>query len=163
MAKKIAADVTSVQESTADKEMRILTAARVVKIGDEEIQVKPYSWANTFRLAKPFGSVFGAVTAHLKDIQVLLNDLEGQGNLSQFKLMTDFIGSIDEAENIITSLTELIVLSTKLDKDKVENLLLDDFIRLGIAVYDVNRDFFLRRLGPMMPKPRLKEKAKAEK
>ena len=83
--------------------------------------------------------------------------------MSQFKLMTDFIGSIDEAENIITSLTELIVLSTKLDKDKVENLLLDDFIRLGIAVYDVNRDFFLRRLGPMMPKPRLKEKAKAEK
>ena len=163
MAKKIAADVTSVQESTADKEMRILTAARVVKIGDEEIQVKPYSWANTFRLAKPFGIVFGAVAAHLKDIQVLLNDLEGQGNLSQFKLMTDFISSIDEAENIITSLTELIVLSTKLDKDKVENLLLDDFIRLGIAVYDVNRDFFLRRLGPMMPKPRLKEKAKAEK
>ena len=163
MAKKIAADVTSVQESTADKEMRILTAARVVKIGDEEIQVKPYSWANTFRLAKPFGIVFGAVAAHLKDIQVLLNDLEGQGNLSQFKLMTDFISSIDEAENIIASLTELIVLSTKLDKDKVENLLLDDFIRLGIAVYDVNRDFFLRRLGPMMPKPRLKEKAKAEK
>jgi len=159
MAKKMPAAVLA-EESTTDKEMQILTAGDTVKIGEEEIRVKPYSWANTFRLAKPFSIVFGVIASHLNDMQALLDALDGKDKLAQLKLMTDFIGSIDETEDVIQALTDLIVLSAQMDRSRVESLLLDDFIKLSITVYEVNRCFFVQRLAPMMPKKILEKSEK---
>ena len=131
-----------------NKDLEILAAAdgKEITVAGTTVRVKPYNWKTTFKMAKPLNTILKA----LYDNGGIMNAaLAGNEEfLSVFSLL-DRIGDTDE---ISTALSDLIGAAIDQDKAWLEGLMLDDMITLGKAVYEVNRDFFAKRIAPLLPK-----------
>lgn len=129
----------------SDGDLKILMPDQELTLQGEKFDIRPF----------PFGKTFKVITQASSLIQMVLS------------LPTDLImedGTID-IENPATT----IILSSMLEQGSgpvmsvmamavgkpvewVENLDPDEGILLLIKVWEVNKDFFMRRLGPMLQK-----------
>ena len=156
-------DTTVQEETTAEKEMRILTAGKSLWINGKEVQVKPYSWVNTLKLGKPLSVVVQVILAHNDGIKETLQEAENQPSTLQLMKVVNFLGSIEEIDELTEALTEMVKLSSALTEEEIHQLFLDDFLKLAMAAWEVNRDFFVKRLRPMVEKVKPQIKGKAAK
>lgn len=140
----------------ADKETEILAAEGIeIVVAGENVRVKPYNWIDTLKMAKPLNVILKALYENGGVLNAAISGAEGNEFLSVISLF-DRIGN---AEEITAALTELI--GSAIDKDKawLEGLMLDEVFALGKSVYEVNKNFFVKRIVPKLPKPDEKEKA----
>ena len=156
-------DTNVQEETTAEKEMRILTAGKSLWINGREVAVKPYSWVNTMKIGKPLSVVLRVFLTHTDGIKGTLTESDGQPSALQLMKLVNFLGAIEEIDELTEALTEMVKLSTALPEEEIQQLLFDDFLKLAMAAWEVNRDFFVKRLRPMIEKARLKAKERAEK
>lgn len=142
-----------VKESRAEKEMRVLTAQKTVQLGTgQELDIRPYSWADTFHLAKPFSIVLGAIATHFPEMQDALQQMDGKSQFDQVQEMATFLGSLKEGDAVVDALTDMAALAVHGKPEDIRTMMLDDFLTLASAIFEVNKDFFVRRLAPKLPK-----------
>ena len=138
-------DTTVQEETTAEKEMEIITSAlgKEITVAGQSVMVKPYTWVQTFKMAKPLGAIVRLLLKNSAAIDAALKD----DNLAA---AFGAIGLEEHPETIIDPLTELITTATNTDKDWVSSLMLNDVIKLSRTVYEVNRDFFSQNIRPLI-------------
>lgn len=138
-------DTTVQEETTVEKEMEIITSAlgKEITVAGQSVMVKPYTWVQTFNMAKPLGAIVRLLLKNSAAIDAALKD----DNLA---VAFGAIGLEEHPEAIIDPLTELITTATNTDKDWVSGLMLNDVIKLSRTVYEVNRDFFSKNIRPLI-------------
>jgi hypothetical protein len=138
----------------AVNEMEVLTASvgQEITIAGEKITVKPYSWANTIKMARPLSVVLNGLFANYEALGKLLKDTKKENLVNQFVKLSGFVCELENAEELIDGLTEMMAVAAGRDKDFVADLLADDALTLGRTVYEVNKAFFTKRLEPMLMK-----------
>jgi hypothetical protein len=138
----------------AVNEMEVLTAStgKEILIAGEKITVKPYSWANTIKMARPLSVVLNGLFVNYEALGKLLKDTKKAKLVNQFVKLSGFVCELENAEELIDGLTEMMAVAAGRDKDFVASLLADDALTLGRTVYEVNKDFFSKRLEPMLMK-----------
>ncbi|WP_110955213.1 hypothetical protein [Anaerosinus massiliensis] len=128
-------------------EADILFAEKEIKIGDETITIKPYSWAQSMKLVKPLGVIMHLLLKHADELQMALKEYEGAKSIiNQAMPIIDLLGDI-ESEELVKALTDFMVTATGKNEVYIQGLMLDDVFELGTAVYDVNKGFFTKRLA----------------
>ena len=137
-------------QSTTDKEMQILLAGATVTVAGKELHIKPYSWADTFRLAKPLGFVLHAFSSHIDGLQEALNVPKDASVAELAGRMGTFLASFDDADSIADALATLAVKASGLSRAEVDALPMDEFFYLAKAIFEANRDFFSKKLAPLM-------------
>lgn len=154
-------DTNVQEETTAEKEMRILTAGKSLWINGREVEVKPYSWVNTMKIGKPLSVVLRVFLTHSDGLKSALTESDGQPSALQLMKLVNFLGAIEEIDELTEALTEMVKMSAALPEEEIQQLLFDDFLKLAMAAWEVNRDFFVKRLRPMIEKarPQVKERA----
>ena len=141
------------EEKLAEKEMRVLTAQKTVRLSTgKELDIRPYSWADTFHLAKPFSIVLGAIATHFPEMQEALQQMDGKSQFEQVQEMATFLGSLKEGDAVVDALTDMAALAVHGRPEDIRTMMLDDFLTLASAIFEVNKDFFVRRLAPKLPK-----------
>lgn len=103
----------------------------------EAVEVKPLTVGKVpaiVRLARP---ALGA----LMTVQSLQGDINGQ------QFVDVLVGLVAEHGDAIT---HAVALAVDLPPDKVANADIDEFVVLATKVFEVNRDFFARRLAPLL-------------
>jgi hypothetical protein len=113
----------------------LLPIHRVVTVGTEQIEVKPYKFGQLNKVIKAAEPLF----VHLKQINVDGSPEEVGGRVLQTVLT-----------NGGDSLTTIIALSIGKSSDWVENLELDEVVELASAVFEVNKDFFTKKIAPLL-------------
>jgi hypothetical protein len=138
----------------AVNEMEVLTAStgKEITIAGEKITVKPYSWANTIKMARPLSVVLNGLFANYEALGKLLKDTKKENLVNQFVKLSGFVCELQNAEELIDGLTEMMAVAAGRDNGFVASLLADDALTLGRTVYEVNKDFFSKRLEPMLMK-----------
>ena len=140
-------------KSESEKEMQILLAGTTAQIAGKELQIKPYSWADTFRLAKPLGTVLRAFATHVDDLQRALAVQKDASTADLAGSIGTFLMSLDDADNVADALAVLASKASDLPRAEIDALMPDEFIHLATAIFEANRDFFSSRLAPMMQAP----------
>lgn len=141
-------------ESESEKEMQVLLAGATAMIAGKELQIKPYSWADTFRLAKPLGIVLHAFSTHVDDLQKALAVKKDASAADLAGSIGAFLMSLTDAENVVEALAVLASKASGIPRAEIDALLPDEFFRLATAIFEANRDFFLKKLAPMMQAPK---------
>jgi len=144
-------------------EADILFAEKEIKIGDETITIKPYSWAQSMKLVKPLGTIMHVLINHIDDIHKVLNGFNKSENIvNQVMPFINLLGDI-EGEELVDALTEFMAVAARKDEAYIQALMLDDAFKLANAVYDVNKSFFTKRLATMkMNQPSKKAEKKSQ-
>jgi hypothetical protein len=148
----------------AVNEMEVLAASmgKEITIMGETIIIKPYSWANTIKMAKPLSVVLNMLFTNYDALEKMLKDNKDGKNgniINQIMELSAFVGDLKNADELIDALIELMAVASSKDKEFVTALLADDALTLGRTVFEVNKDFFTKRLAKMMPaKPQKKQK-----
>jgi len=141
------------EENLAEKEMRVLTAQKTVRLSTgKKLDIRPYSWADTFHLAKPFSIVLGAIATHFPEMQEALQQMDGKSQFEQVQEMATFLGSLKEGDAVVDALTDMAALAVHGRPEEIRTMMLDDFLTLASAIFEVNKDFFVQRLAPKLPK-----------
>lgn len=128
-------------------EADILFAEKEIKIGDETITIKPYSWAQSMKLVKPLGVIMHLLVKHADAIQEAITEYESaELIINQVMPIIDLLGNV-ESEELVKALTNFMVEATQKDEAYIQELMLDEVFELGSAVYDVNKNFFKKRFA----------------
>ena len=150
-------------KKTEDKgltEMEILTLEKNVTVGGSTVTVKPYSWADSIRMVKHFGTIFKTLYVHSDDITALISSLEplpdnaddetrSARRSEQLHALISLLDGLNNTEDVLAALTEMVAASTKLEHDFIQSLPIDEALELGMAVFEINKNFFTSK-GPKM-------------
>lgn len=123
-------------------ELIALSAGTAVSVGGEELAIKPYTWSQTYHLARAMGVVARALDRHYKAFSSLKPTLEGLGSL---------LLGLDDADDVVPALTDLLAAASGKPAAFIEGLMVDDLLRLAMAVWEVNGALFTTRVRPLMP------------
>lgn len=145
-----------------DTEIDVLLAGKEVEIKGEKLQVKPYNWVNTLKMAKPFRTVLQAIFDNSERVSVLSN-IDKMTGAQQMYAILDIVAGFDNSDEVIDALAELISASIGKDMDYVKDLDIDEVIELGIDVFTVNKDFFAQKMQKITKLVPQKEDLKKEK
>lgn len=139
----------------AEKDMEILAAAegKEISVAGTTVRVKPYNWVNTFKLAKPLKVILGKYTSFFAAFTAKNDD-------NDFQMLFAILDNLQDPDELIEAILTVIEGATDKDKAWLETLMLDDLFTLGKAVYEVNSDFFGKRIAPMLPKIQKNEESK---
>lgn len=129
-----------------EREIEALTAEETVTVGGETIVVRPYSWADTLLLAKPLSVVLGSIGKHLAAFRQIT---DGEGD--PYAMIQRALVSLDDMEEVVPAVFKLLMAATKKPQPFVESLMPDEVVSLILAVVRLNRDFFARKLRPLLP------------
>lgn len=130
-------------------EADILFAEKEIKIGDETITIKPYSWAQSMKLVKPLGVIIHLLIDHADELQKALKEFDKAKTktiIYQAMPIIDLLGDV-ESEKLVKALTDFMVAATGKNEAYIQGLMLDEVFELGTVVYDVNKGFFTKRLA----------------
>lgn len=131
------------------KEIDILFAEKEVEIGGETITVKPYSWAQSMRAVRPLSALLTYAVQHADEVEALLKTTEDDNALLGKLQTLGVVLKPEEIESLVDALTDLMQLALGKPRRYVENLMLDEALTLGIAIYEVNESFFKKRLAKL--------------
>lgn len=131
------------------KEIDILFAEKEVEIGGETITVKPYSWAQSMRAVRPLSALLTYTVQHADEVEALLKTTEDDNALLGKLQTLGVVLKPEEIELLVDALTDLMQLALGKPRRYVENLMLDEALALGIAIYEVNESFFKKRLAKL--------------
>ena len=148
-------------ETVGTPEIDVLLASegKIVKIGDDELKVKPYNWVQTLKLASPFRTVVHAVLDNSEKLSYL-SEIKDGSSIQQVYGIIDVFADIDNADELADSLALLVSASIDKDIDYVKSLDIDDMIELSVEVFKVNKDFFAQKLSKiqkLMPATKIKD------
>lgn len=144
---------------TPEIDVLLASEGKVVKIGDNELKVKPYNWVQTLKLASPFRTVVHAVLDN-SDKLSYLSEIKDGNSIQQVYGIIDVFADIDNADELADSLALLVSASIGKDIDFVKSLDIDDMIELSVEVFKVNKDFFAQKLSKiqkLMPATKTKD------
>lgn len=141
-------------------EMEILTLEKEVTVGGNTVTVKPYSWADSIRMVKHFGTLFKTLYIHSDDITALISSLEplpddaddearALRRSEQIHAIISLLDGMKNTEDVLAALTEMVAASTKLEHGYIQSLPIDEALELGMAVFEINKNFFTSK-GPKM-------------
>jgi hypothetical protein len=158
----------------AENEMDILVSSigQDIILAGEKLTIKPYSWANTIKMARPLAVVMNALFLNYKALGQLLDDItpeeenvkvkkekksettrkkvNGDNVFHKCMKLSDFISTLQNADELIDAIAEMMSMAVGKEKAFVIALLPDDAFTLGHTIYEVNKAFFTKRLGPML-------------
>lgn len=149
-------------EDVKSTELDVLMAGSEVEVRGEKVQIKPYNWVTTIKMADPFRTVVQAVVNNSDRVAGITN-VQDTTSTQQIFAVLGIVADLEDADKIIDAVTTLIASSIGKDKEYVQELDIDEVIELGIEVFKVNRDFFgqkMQKLAKLMPE---KEGLKNEK
>ena len=157
-----------VDKETMNKEMEVLLAEREVTVNDKKIIVKRYSLLDTIRLAAHASSIVASVIQDSDKTASAITKLTFKGNNQTENNSIRMLGLVEllsiVGEDGVYLLKELLVKSTNLDEDEVEEIDLVDGIDLVFAMYEVNKGFFMKFMKKLEKKiPKKKRATKKEK
>ena len=157
-----------VDKETMNKEMEVLLAEREVTVNDKKIIVKRYSLLDTIRLAAHASSIVASVIQDSDKTASAITKLTFEGNNPTENNSIRMLGLVEllsiVGEDGVYLLKELLVKSTNLDEDEVEEIDLVDGIDLVFAMYEVNKGFFTKFMKKLEGKiPKKKRATKKEK
>ena len=157
-----------VDKETMNKEMEVLLAEREVTVNDKKIIVKRYSLLDTIRLAAHASSIVASVIQDSDKTASAITKLTFKGNNQIENNSIRMLGLVEllsiVGEDGVYLLKELLVKSTNLDEDEVEEIDLVDGIDLVFAMYEVNKGFFMKFMKKLEKKiPKKKRETKKEK
>ena len=157
-----------VDKETMNKEMEVLLAEREVTVNDKKIIVKRYSLLDTIRLAAHASSIVASVIQDSDKTASAITKLTFKGNNQIENNSIRMLGLVEllsiVGEDGVYLLKELLVKSTNLDEDEVEEIDLVDGIDLVFAMYEVNKGFFMKFMKKLEKKiPKKKRATKKEK
>ena len=134
----------------SEKEIDILLAGKEIMINGEKITIRPYTWAETLRMAKPLSVVLQTIFGNYNSLAQILSHIKGKVDSAALIQLTQFIGSLGNEEEIIDALSSMMAAAAGKDKDFISALMFDEVLTLGRTVYEVNKDFFMQRLKPVL-------------
>ena len=157
-----------VDKETMNKEMEVLLAEREATVNDKKIIVKRYSLLDTIRLAAHASSIVASVIQDSDKTASAITKLTFKGNNQIENNSIRMLGLVEllsiVGEDGVYLLKELLVKSTNLDEDEVEEIDLVDGIDLVFAMYEVNKGFFMKFMKKLEKKiPKKKGATKKEK
>lgn len=129
------------------KEIDVLFAEKEIEIAGETITIKPYSWSQSMKAIKPLSVLITYVVQHIEEIDELLRGAEDDNALLSKLKAFSVILKPEEVEALVDALTDLMRIALDKPRRYVENLMLDEAIDAGKAIYEVNEDFFKKRLA----------------
>lgn len=144
---------------TSEIDVLLSSEGKIVKIGDDELKVKPYNWVQTLKLAAPFRTVVHAVLDNSEKLSYL-SEIKDGSSVQQVYGIIDVFADIDNADELADSLALLVSASIGKDIDYVKSLDIDDMIELSVEVFKVNKDFFAQKLSKiqkLMPATKTKD------
>lgn len=121
-----------------DKALSVLDAVKTVfEVQNEAIKIKPFKY---------------------KEALSVLRILKDHQDAIPFELFNEGVDVDVQIKNIMTSaceagaaLDEIMKLHLKKDDQWIENLEIDEAIKIILAIIKVNSDFFTEKLLPMLP------------
>lgn len=145
-------------EEAVKKELEVLTASigKEVEIQGKKITIRPYSWADTFRMAKPLSVVLNTIFTNYQVLGKALEHTNTGNVMMQLKVLTDFFSAIDDTEGIIEALTVLLAAGAREDEAFIRELDPADAFILGRAIFEANKDFFTKKAALLLPKGKKK-------
>lgn len=143
-------------------EIEVLLAGKEVEVKGEKLQIKPYNWVNTLKMAKPFRTVLQAIFDNSERVSAL-SSIDKMTGAQQMYALLDIVAGFDNSNEVIDSLAEFIAASIGKDAEYVKDLDIDEVIELGIDVFKVNKDFFARKMKKITKLMPQKEDLKKEK
>ncbi len=108
--------------------------SKSLTVGENEITIKPLKIGQLAKFAKAIKPVMGKISG----IEFTQDQIAN--------LIVDLM--IDHSDNLL----EMISIATKLTKEQVEDLDPDVFLEIVAAIIEVNSDFFIRKVLPMIAK-----------
>lgn len=145
--------------STPEIDVLLATEGKILKIGDDELTVKPYNWVQTLKLAAPFRTVVHAVLDNSEKLSYL-SEIKDGSSIQQVYGIIDIFADIDNADELVNSLALLVSASIGKDIEYVKSLDIDDMIEVSVEVFKVNKDFFAQKLSKiqkLMPASKTKD------
>ena len=157
-----------IDKSIMDKEIDVLLAEKEVTINNKKVIVKRYSLLDTIRLAAHASSIVASVIQDSDKTASAITKLTFKGNNQIENNSIRMLGLVEllsiVGEDGVYLLKELLVKSTNLDEDEVEEIDLVDGIDLVFAMYEVNKGFFMKFMKKLEKKiPKKKRATKKEK
>lgn len=148
---------------TPEIDVLLASEGKTVKIGDNELKIKPYNWVQTLKLASPFRTVVHAVLDNSEKLSYL-SEIKDGNSIQQVYGIIDVFADIDNADELADSLALLVSASIGKDIEFVKSLDIDDMIELSVEVFKVNKDFFAQKLSKIQKlMPATKTKATQNK
>ena len=157
-----------IDKSIMDKEIDVLLAEKEVTINNKKVIVKRYSLLDTIRIAAHASSIVASVIQDSDKTASAITKLTFKGNNQIENNSIRMLGLVEllsiVGEDGVYLLKELLVKSTNLDEDEVEEIDLVDGIDLVFAMYEVNKGFFMKFMKKLEKKiPKKKRATKKEK
>lgn len=130
-----------------EKEINVLCAGKEIEINGECVKIKPLNWLNGLQAVKPLTVLVGALVQNADSLQETIQNLsdEKQDLKTKVQIFTELISDVN-VEELVASLSKLMMLGSGKNQSYIEGLLVDDAVKLGLAIYEVNKDFFGQRL-----------------
>ena len=155
-----------------DKEMKLLLSEKEFVIGDKTIIVKKLSILNTLRLAQQLSSIASRLVGNpdlgaraLAKLTYTPKEDDSESDIAGVRLM-GILELFDIAgEDIIDVIRDILVKSTNLTVAEAEELSGEKGLDIMFAIYEVNKDFFMKSLNKLkekLPKAK-KQEEKQEK
>jgi len=155
-----------------DKEMELLLSEKEIKIGDKTVVVKRIALLDTIRLASHISDVVGRVVNSSTLFESALGKImyngrpekDANGNVIEYKdqeLQEDIdnikmYGIIEIfgiiGEDGVDVLKDLIVKSTNMSDEEVENIDCVEGIDIISTIYEVNKGFFVKCMSKLKEK-----------
>ena len=157
-----------VDKDTVEKEMEVLLAEKEIKVNDKTVVVKRFSFLDAIRLASHTSAIIAEVindsekTAGAVTRLMFNSGNEKEDNVIRITGFVELLSIVgDEGVEL---LKEIMVKSTNMDEEEIENVDSVEGIDLAFAVYEVNRGFFMKCMNKLKKAiPNMKPKKKATK
>lgn len=135
------------EDKNIEKEINVLCAGKEIEINGDCVKIKPLNWLAGLQAVKPLTVLVGALVQNADSLQETIQNLsdEKQDLKTKVQIFTDLITDVN-VEELVTALSKLMMLGSGKSQAYIEGLLADDAIKLGLAIYEVNKDFFGQRL-----------------
>lgn len=155
-------------EKDIDKEMELLLAEKEVKVNNKTVVVKRFSFLDTIRLASHTSAIIaGVINDSEKTASALTRIMFDSGNEKEDMMIrvTGFVELLSViGDDGVGLLKEILVKSTNLDEETIEDIDSVEGIDLALTVYEVNKGFFMKCLSKLKKAiPNMKPKRKATK
>lgn len=128
-------------------EINVLFAEKDVEIAGETITVKPYSWSQAMKIVRPLSVLISYAVQHADEIETLLQGAKDDNALLGKLQALGAVLKPEEIDALVDALADLMQIALDKPRRFVENLMLDEAISVGVAIYEVNEDFFKERLA----------------
>lgn len=137
----------AIKDNKLNKEADILFAEdRVVNIGTRELVIKPFSWVKSAQAIVAISKMIELLIAG-GDKSVLDKIIDSKAKDTKEILELVFPIIANHGESLFAYINKLIILGSDISKDELNNISFEVGIDLVVEIFEVNKDFFMKRFG----------------